>query len=161
MKNYDNFTFKRFNNFEELKTWTIDYVERGNHGFNTDEDAKIYLDEFLFPYIKNLPDVLTLYRIILVDKQSNINRKQIGKHFTDSKSLLYDISFLRNLGFSADEVENANFYIITIEIGKENIDMINTISARIYHPQEEEIYVNTMDYKIIGINKVDNNKFTY
>lgn len=138
------------NSFNELKEWSYEYVKKNTEGFNSYEDGVDYLDWF-FEILDSLPSKLNLYRILQVDNKSDINKKTIGYHFTDNKNN-FDDGFLQSLGFSRSEIQDKNFFIVTILIDKNQIDFRNTITTRLSHPYEDEYTIkDNANYQIIGI----------
>ncbi len=138
---------KEYNSFRE---WAYDYAKTNTEGFNSYEDAVEYLDWFI-DVIDKLPTNVTLYRILQVDKRSDINKKNLGKHFTDNKDN-FDDGFLQSLGFSRSEIQEKKFYIVTILINKNQIDFANTVATRLTHPYEDEYTLkDNAAYKIIEV----------
>jgi len=140
---------KKYNN---IKEWAYDYAKEHHDGFNNYEDAIEELN-YIFDEIDNLPEYVNLYRILQVNKKSDIDRKNLGRHFILDKKLFYDEGFLNSIGFSKGDIEGNNFYIITININKNDIDFENTIACRLDHPREYEYTISNTNYKINKIEK--------
>lgn len=140
------------NSFNDLKEWSYKYVKTNAEGFNSSEDAIEYLDWFL-GIVDTLPSKLKLYRILQVDNKSDINKKTLGVHFTDNKDNFTD-GFLQSLGFSRGDIQDKNFFIVTILIDKEQIDFKNTITTRLSFPYEDEYTLkDNANYEITNIEK--------
>lgn len=138
---------KQYNSFRE---WAYEYAKTNTEGFNSYEDTIEYLDWFI-DVINKLPTNVRLYRILQVDKRSDINKKNLGKHFTDNKDN-FDDGFLQSLGFSRGEIQEKKFYIVTILIDKNQIDFENTVATRLTHPYEDEYTLKeNAIYKIIEV----------
>ena len=138
---------KQYNSFRE---WAYEYAKTNTEGFNSYEDTIEYLDWFI-DVMDKLPKNMTLYRILQVGKRSDINKKNLGKHFTDNKDN-FDDGFLQSLGFSGSEIQEKKFYIVTILIDKSQIDFENTVATRLTHPYEDEYTLKeNAAYKIIEV----------
>jgi len=136
--------------YNSFRDWAYEYAETNYEGFNSDEEAIEYLDWF-FELIDKLPSSIKLYRILQADKKSDINKQSLGIHFTDNKDN-FDDGFLQSLGFSRSDIQDRNFYIVTIKIDKNQIDFKTTITTRLSHPYEDEYTLNkNAVYTIINV----------
>ena len=90
----------------------------------------------LLEWLNGLPDTITLYRLLYIDEDKEINKEELGDHYsTDKKELLYNH---HNKGsIYSDYGENA--ILITVKINKDHIDTINTLHNNILYPHEQEI----------------------
>jgi len=146
----EQFTTSYGKSFNSIQDWAYEYAKTNTEGFNSYEETVDYLDWF-FKIINDLPNSINLYRILQVDKRSDINKKNLGKHFTDNKDNFND-GFLQSLGFSRGEIQEKKFYIVTIAIDKTQIDFENTIATRLTHPYEDEYTLKeNANYKIIEV----------
>jgi hypothetical protein len=142
--------------FKSFKEWAYEYAKDNAQGFNNVDDAIEYLNWF-FEVYENVPQEMTLYRILYLEKKSDLNRKIIGLHFTDNNKN-FDNGFLQNLGFSRSEIDSSKFYIITINVNRNDIDWENTVATRLQHPYEDEYTLKrTAKYKISSIEKWEEN----
>ena len=99
-------------------------------GFN-DEDAVSELD-YLIDYIENLPETIKLFRILSVDDVKNINKDELGSHYSISKnSLTSSHSYVPEFGEKK--------YLVSVESPKKLIDIQSTLENRILYPNENEI----------------------
>jgi hypothetical protein len=99
-------------------------------GYN-EEDVNEVLDEII-DSIKNLPDPIKLYRIIKVDNEKNINKEELGNHYSlDRDELLNSHTYADGYG---DES-----YLITVSAPKNIIDFQNTLHNNILYPNENEV----------------------
>lgn len=138
--------------FKDLKKWAYEYVNDNNDGFNNVKDASHYLDWFFDIYSKVKKEMI-LYRIIYLDKKSELDIKNIGLYFTDDSNN-FDSNFIENLGFTKSDIESGKFYIIKIKIDRDGIDWQNTITTRLAHPNENEFTLKKKSkYKVISIKK--------
>ena len=148
--NENRFTTSYGVEYSSLEDWAYDYAKEHADGFNNYEEAKEYLDWF-FKLIKTLPNPMFLYRILQVDSKRLINKKSLGKHFTDNKDN-FDENFLSSIGFSIGDIEEQKFYIVTIQVNLSEIDFENTIATRLAHSYEDEYTLKTnANYKIVEI----------
>ena len=137
------------------------------------EQIKEFLSELEFPII--------LYRGLLIDKGGKINEKKLGSHWSLDEFFVRNLFYYETFGGNRGEVsDDYNFYVITAEFNKNDIDFEGTIQKRLikdkghfwdeltgelmqnpnmeFHPysHEEEILVkSTSKPKIINIEKID------
>ena len=99
-------------------------------GYN-EEDVNEVLDEII-DSIKNLPDPIKLYRIIKVDNEKNINKEELGNHYSlDRDELLNSHTYADGYGDDS--------YLITVSSPKNLIDFQNTLHNNILYPNENEV----------------------
>ena len=125
-------------------------------GFNSKEDAIEELNHLLttdFPYgLLNIPDKVTLYRVLAIENNNKINEEEIGEHFVSQPEICYERSFLEKIGVWDILNENTKLYILTCITDKINIDIDKTIGNRLLYPREEEFTIKN-PRKIKMINK--------
>jgi hypothetical protein len=100
--------------------------------------------------LKTLPDIVKGYRILRVDDEKDINLEEIGSHFGENKDdLLRNHSYLTGFG--------EKYFIITVKIPKNEINVSETIENNILYPHEREITVknNGKNVKIVRIEEID------
>lgn len=106
--------------------------------------------------LKNLPETVKGYRILVVNDQKDINLDEIGSHFGENKrDLLMNHSYLTGFG--------EKYYIITVEIPKKEINFSETIENNILYPHEKEITVKNKgkNVKILKIEEIDTEKYEF
>lgn len=111
-------------------------------------DAEIELENHIEWY-NSLPKVLTLYRVIFVDDETQIKTDEPGKHYSMDKSNLID-SHSYASGYGDKE------FLLTVVAKKSMIDAQSTISNNILYPNEKEITLknNGKGAKIINIEEI-------
>jgi hypothetical protein len=100
--------------------------------------------------VKNLPEMVKGYRILRVNDKKDINLDEIGSHFSENKAdLLSNHSYLTGLG--------EKYYLITVKIPKNDIDLEETIKNNILYPHENEITVKNKgkNVKIVKIEEIN------
>jgi len=100
-------------------------------------------------YYKNLPDEVTLYRIVMVDDKNDIDYEHPGSHYSSSrKDLINNYSFTTGSG--------KNGYMMTVKASKKHIDVPESISNNILYPNENEITLKNQGkgVKIIKVTKI-------
>jgi hypothetical protein len=124
------------------------YVKHlGYEGFNEEEDGVEFLTRFLnedFPYgLRNIPDKVTLYRLLALNDVKDIDVDDFGTHYVADKNLI-DSDFINTIGLEDVvgmldmDYENTKLYIVTVELDKNQIDFIHTIHNRLLYPTENE-----------------------
>ena len=137
------------------------------------EQIKEFLSELEFPII--------LYRGLLLEKGEKINKKKLGTHWSLDEFFVRNLFYYNTFGGNREQVsDDYNFYVITAEFNKNDIDFEGTIQKRLikdeghfwdeltgeliqnpkmeFHPysHEEEILAkSTSNPKIINIEKID------
>jgi hypothetical protein len=143
-----------FNNYDEIiDDILLNHEIDMSYEFNDIEDARDYLIEFTLNDLNNLPEEVTLYRVIVVDDKSNIDLNKIGLHYVLNKNKIYDIDFLYNIGISSiDDSKLDKLWCIELIVNKNDIDLNKTLLSRFMYPEEEEITLKEdfkpIDYKI-------------
>lgn len=109
-----------------------------------------------FPYgIKNIPDTITLYRLLNVENIDKINKTKLGKHFVGDKKMFEDEDFLDSFLHRYGE-ETKRWFIVSIETKSDNINISSTLGNRAEYPDEYEITIyNDDDLNIIDIEEVE------
>jgi hypothetical protein len=139
---------------EDIK-YIID--NRGNIGDKDDdineEEALTHILE-LIDTLKNLPNTITLYRVISANSIDEINKEDLGKHYILDKWMV-DGDLLNSAGINADDIHD-NVYVFTIETDKSNIDIKYTIITNYAYQTENEIsLINNSKINIIKIDNID------
>ena len=101
-----------------------------------DKEWAIYDLKSLLEWLNGLPDTITLYRLLYIDEDKEINKEELGDHYsTDKKELLYNHHNKGSIygGHWGDPV------LLTVKIKKEQIDIFNTLHNNIMYPHEQEI----------------------
>ena len=97
----------------------------------TGEDAKSELEDIV-SYVKELPEELKLYRILSVDSKDDINKEELGSHYsTDRKNLLSSHDYVTGSG--------EEYYLVTVKAKKSMVDVMETLENNILYPNEKEI----------------------
>ena len=113
----------------------------------TGEDAKSELEDIV-SYVKELPEELKLYRILSVDSKDDINKEELGSHYsTDRKNLLSSHDYVTGSG--------EEYYLVTVKVKKSMVDVMETLENNILYPNEKEI---TLKNKGKGVEIISTNK---
>jgi hypothetical protein len=109
-----------------------------------------------FPYgIQDIPNTVILYRLLNVDSIDDINKEDLGKSFVGDKDMYDDYDFVESFLHRYGE-ETKKWFIVTIEMSSENIDMSSTLGNRAEYPDEYEIaIIDDRGLKIVDIGEVE------
>jgi hypothetical protein len=109
-----------------------------------------------FPYgIKNIPETVTLYRLLNVDNEESINKDKLGLHYVGDKDMFDDYDFVESFMHRYGE-KTKKWFVVKIETEKENIDLGQTLGNRAEYPNEFEISLkDDNNLKIIEIEEID------
>lgn len=118
-----------------------------------DEEWAIEDLQNLLEWLSGLPDTLTLYRLLYIDEESDINKEELGDHYSHNKKELLDNHHNRGSlygGYGDYPI------LITVEVKKDQIDIFNTLHNNILYPHEEEITLKNKGRgsKLINVSKV-------
>lgn len=112
------------------------------------EDALSEL-EYLVDYVENLPEKVKLYRILSLDDINDINKDELGSHYSISKKdLVSSHSYVSEFGEKK--------YLVSVEVLKNLIDVQSTLENRILYPNEKEITIKNKGkgVKILDIKEI-------
>ncbi len=99
----------------------------GLHKNEAEQELDRLIDE-----VKNLPDPIKLYRILMVDDKEDIDTERLGSHYSrNKKELISSHSYLTGAG--------EKYFIVTVKAPKSLVDVKETIANNILYPNEEEI----------------------
>ena len=103
-------------------------------------------------------NTIKVYRLINVDDINDIDKNNLGKHFTTDKQNTTSDDFLEKIGV-IDFQGNYNyekFFVVEVETNINNVDWYKTFDNRINYYGEDEInFINDKELKIINIEEID------
>jgi len=122
-------------------------------GFSDEYSAQSHLDHIL-DILDNLPEEVTLYRVIFLDSKSELNKVKPGAHYVLNKESLLRNHYLMDIVLSHSKGEKP--YLITIKIDRSKIDISTTIDNNLRYPNEEEISLKNKGSgaKIVNIKEI-------
>lgn len=115
----------------------------------SEKEAKNELKQHL-NRVKNLPETLTGYRILVVNDKKDINLDEIGSHFGENRlDLLSNHSYCTGCG--------EKYFLITAKIPKKEVDLEEMVRNNILYPNEREITVKNKgkNVKIVKIEEIN------
>jgi hypothetical protein len=118
----------------ELLLEEIDKQLLLNYLYQMDYDKEDAIEELksLLKYIKSLPPFLTLYRIVRVDDESDIDKDSLGSHYsTNKKELINNNTYADGYGEKR--------FLIKVKSPRELVDINQTLANNILYPNENEI----------------------
>jgi hypothetical protein len=120
-------------------------------GFDND-DALCELNN-LTDYYDNLPENLTLYRILFAGSKNEIDTQYPGSHYSMNKKDLLD----NHYGSLRDSSYGDKCFIIQVKVQKQLIDSYESIKINILYPNEQEITLNNKGFgaEIIKITQIN------
>lgn len=135
----------------QLLQESIDKKEMLKHfqtmGIDKDE-AEEQLENIIY-HVKNLPDPVKLYRILMVDNEEDINTEELGAHYsTNKRELLSSHSYLTGSG--------EKYFLVTVLSPKKLIDVNETVINNILYPNENEVTLKKKGkgVKVLSIRKI-------
>ena len=99
--------------------------------------------------LKDLPDEIILYRIVVADSKSDIDLEQVGSHYSmDKPSLLDSHSYVTGYG--------ENYFLLKVKVPKKLIDKNETILNNILYPNEKEVTLKNKGrgIEVLSIKKI-------
>lgn len=91
----------------------------------------------LVSYLNKLPSTLKLYRIICADDINEIDRVNVGSHYSPNKNNLVRDHY--EGGSIHSHCFGVKVFLLTVEVDKTKMDVLQTLSNNILYPHEEEI----------------------
>ena len=99
---------------------------------------------------KNVPNVLTLYRIVKLKSSDELNKSKLGMSWFSDKERIEDKNFIDQL-FNT----NQNLYLITAEVPISNIDIPRSMVQRVMSYIENEVVIkDDTNISIIDLKKL-------
>lgn len=124
-------------------------------GFNNKLDAEKHLDYFLNYELRDIDNIIRLFRVVFIESNGIINTEDLGRHWTNYEFDSDDIDIIRRTMDS-----NGKPYIIVADFNKQDIDIIHTLKNQMMYPHENEFYikedVNPIKYKIYKFSYIEN-----
>jgi len=136
----------------ELLSEEIDKQLLLNYLYQMDYDKEGAIEELksLLKYIKSLPPFLTLYRIVRVDNESDIDQDSLGSHYsTNKKDLINNNTYADGYGEKR--------FLIKVKSPRELVDINQTLANNILYPNENEITLKNKGkgVKILSITELN------
>jgi len=114
-----------------------------------DEESAIEELKFIVDNLKDLPNEIILYRIVVADSKSDIDLEQVGSHYSmDKHSLLDSHSYVTGYG--------ENYFLLKVKVPKKLIDRNETILNNILYPNEKEVTLKNKGrgIEVLSIKKI-------
>lgn len=110
--------------------------------------------------LKNLirNNTIKAYRLLNVDNINDVDKNNLGKHFTTDKENTTSDDFLEKIGVIDFEgnYDYEKFFVVEVETNIKNVDWYKTFDNRINYYGEDEInFINDKDLKIINIEEIE------
>jgi hypothetical protein len=104
--------------------------------------------------LNSLPKTLRLYRIVCSDDIVNINKEYVGSHYSLNKNNLVKNHYGR--GSIQGSCMGDKVFLVTVDVDKTNMDVLETLSNNILFPHEEEITLKNkgLGSKIINLEEL-------
>ena len=90
----------------------------------------------MIKWVKDLPEILFLYRVLYLDDENQINYDELGSHYSQDRTDLINNHYDRG-SIYGDMGEHA--YLITVKVPKSEVDVMETLNNNILYPHEKEI----------------------
>lgn len=113
-----------------------------------DNDDALYELNDITDFYDNLPETISLYRIVFADSKEEIDTQYPGSHFAMDKKDLLDSHYTSLRGSSYGD----NCYVIKVKAQKQLIDNYESIKNNILYPNEQEV---TLKNKGFGVDVIE------
>jgi len=113
-----------------------------------DNDDALYQLNDITDFYDNLPDTLTLYRMVFAGSKDEIDTQYPGSHYATNKNDLLDSHYTS----LRDSSYGDNCYVIKVKAQKQLIDSYESIKNNILYPNEQEI---TLKNKGFGVDVIE------
>lgn len=144
--------------FEEYKGVVtrndIEFIATNTPVYGNFHRAIDFVYEKINDLINRTSPKITLYRILHLDNKTDLDRDNLGIHYSLDDS--YDEYFLYDIGIldyndTEDELENKleNLYKVKVQVHKDDISIIDTVKHLLAYPHEDEITLKEESQPII------------
>ena len=113
-----------------------------------DNDDALYQLNDITDFYDNLPETLTLYRVVFAGSKDEIDTQYPGSHYATNKNDLLDSHYTS----LRDSSYGDNCYVIKVKAQKQLIDSYESIKNNILYPNEQEI---TLKNKGFGVDVIE------
>ena len=113
-----------------------------------DNDDALYQLNDITDFYDNLPETLTLYRVVFAGSKDEIDTQYPGSHFAMDKKDLLDSHYTS----LRDSSYGDNCYVIKVKAQKQLIDSYESIKNNILYPNEQEV---TLKNKGFGVDVIE------
>ena len=113
-----------------------------------DNDDALYQLNDITDFYDNLPETLTLYRMVFAGSKDEIDTQYPGSHYSTNKNDLLDSHYTS----LRDSSYGDNCYVIKVKAQKQLIDSYESIKNNILYPNEQEI---TLKNKGFGVDVIE------
>ena len=113
-----------------------------------DNDDALYQLNDITDFYDNLPETLTLYRVVFAGSKDEIDTQYPGSHYATKKNDLLDSHYTS----LRDSSYGDNCYVIKVKAQKQLIDSYESIKNNILYPNEQEI---TLKNKGFGVDVIE------
>lgn len=113
-----------------------------------DNDDALYQLNDITDFYDNLPENLTLYRVVFAGSKDEIDTQYPGSHYAMNKKNLLDSHYTS----LRDSSYGDNCYVIKVKAQKQLIDSYESIKNNILYPNEQEI---TLKNKGFGVDVIE------
>jgi hypothetical protein len=113
-----------------------------------DNDDALYQLNDITDFYDNLPETLTLYRVVFAGSKDEIDTQYPGSHYATNKNDLLDSHYTS----LRDSSYGDNCYVIKVKAQKQLIDSYESIKNSILYPNEQEI---TLKNKGFGVDVIE------
>lgn len=101
-------------------------------GYDEESMAKMQINKFL-NRLTNLPEIVTLYRVVFVEDESKIDHINIGEHYgVNERNLLAS-------HYRQSHVGGGNPFLLTVKADRNLVNFHETLLNNIIYPHENEI----------------------
>ena len=133
MKNKINSLLETYNILLEEDIKLEDYLDDAyKAGFDSKAMAMGHINR-VYQKIQDLPDMITLYRVVFVDSPEEIDRVKVGKHYVLKKSEL------ESSHYAHSHVGKGEPYMLIVKAPKSIVDIEATMKNNVLYPHEKEI----------------------
>jgi hypothetical protein len=124
----------------------------GHNSFFEEEEAYTYLKERVEMF-NNLPNLITLYRVVLLNRLSELRRDNLGSSFVLDRNKIND-EFLNLI--VENRIKGKKAFIIEVLVHKSEIDVKTTLLQNLNFLAEEEITLKNdgRNIKIVNITEM-------
>jgi hypothetical protein len=112
------------------------------HLYFDEQDLQEHIDDKTTE-LENLSGEITLFRVIFLEKENDLNVEELGNHWVEDVSVL-DKSLLEYLQHeSSGETIAGEPFLIEAIFNSDSVNKILSLNQYLYNPNEEELYIRS------------------
>jgi hypothetical protein len=127
-----------------------DFRDEFLHLYFDEQDLQEHIDDKTTE-LENLSEEITLFRVVFLKKEDDLNVEELGNHWVEDVSVL-DSSLLKYLQHeSSGETIEGEPFLIEAKFNSDSVNKELSLHQYLYNPNEEELYIRNGEKPVSDI----------